>query len=89
MHYRLCESYQVHDTVRHHIILHLGTLEDLPDIEQKKALVARIVELIKESRTGRRGLFMAEDPAVEQRAQACFRLIVENKRLDLFENHAY
>lgn len=89
MQYRLCESYRVHDMVRHHIILHVGTLEDLPDIEQKKAMVARIVELIKESRTGRRGLFVAEDPAVEQRAQMCFRLIKENKRLDLCRDHAY
>lgn len=89
IHYRLCESYRVHDMVRHHIILHLGTLEDLPDIEQKKALVARIVELIKESRTGRKGLFVAEDPAVEFRAQESFRLIKENKRLDLCGSHAY
>lgn len=89
IHYRLCESYRVHDTVRHHIILHLGSLDDLPEIEQKKALVARIVELIKDSRAGNKGLFVAEDPAVEFRAQESFRLIKENNRLDFCDRHAY
>ncbi|HEX5555924.1 MAG TPA: IS1634 family transposase, partial [Chitinophagaceae bacterium] len=89
IHYRLCESYRVHDTVRHHTILHLGPLDDLPKIEQKKALVARIVELIKDSRTGKKGLFVAEDSAVEFRAQESFRLIKENNRLDFCDRHAY
>ena len=38
MHYRLCESYRIDDTVRHQTILHLGTLEELPETEQKKHL---------------------------------------------------
>jgi len=78
IHYRLCESYRVHDTVHHHIVLHLGPLDDLPEIGQKKASVARIVELIKDSRTGNKGMFVAEDPAVEFRAQESFRLMKEN-----------
>ena len=51
------------------VILHMGPLDDLPEIEQKKALVVSIVELIKDSRTGNKELFVAEDPAVEFRAQ--------------------
>jgi hypothetical protein len=47
----------------------MGPLDDLPEIEQKKALVVSIVELIKDSRTGNKELFVAEDPAVEFRAQ--------------------
>lgn len=75
--------------MRHRIILHMGTLADLPDIEQKKALVSRIIELIKETRTGKKGLFVAEDPVVEERAQESFRLIRENKRLDLCGDKDY
>ena len=37
-HYRLCESYGFDNTVRHQTILHLGSLEELPQTDQKKAL---------------------------------------------------
>ena len=50
MHYRLCESYRSDNSVRHQTIVHLGTLDELPDVEQKKALAKRIDELVKNSR---------------------------------------
>jgi hypothetical protein len=45
--YRLCESYRFDNTVRHQTILHLGSLEELPQTDQKKALAERINELAK------------------------------------------
>ena len=41
MHYRLCESNCIDDSVRHKTILHLGTLEELSETDQKKALAPR------------------------------------------------
>ncbi|HLL42661.1 MAG TPA: hypothetical protein VK369_05945 [Segetibacter sp.] len=32
-HYRLCESYGFDNTVRHQTILHLGSLEELPQTD--------------------------------------------------------
>ena len=55
--YRLCESYRFNNTVRHQTILHLGSLEKLPDIDQKKALVLRINDLVRQSHTGEQDLF--------------------------------
>ena len=46
--YRLCESYRFDNTVRHQTIVHLGSLEELPDIDQKRALAIRINELVKQ-----------------------------------------
>jgi len=34
--YRLCESYRCDNTVRHQTILHLGSLEDLPQTIKRK-----------------------------------------------------
>ena len=56
-HYRLCESYRYDNTVRHLTILHLGSLEELPAIEQKKALVTRINELVKQAIPGNKVCF--------------------------------
>ena len=48
MYYRLVESYRVDDQVKHETILNLGTLDELPDVEQKKALAAyQIVSTIR------------------------------------------
>ena|SRR5690606_15077154 len=69
--YRLCESYRIGDRIKHTHILHLGTLETLPDVEQKRSLLVRINDLVKESRTGIRSMFVAEE-AVEQLAQQFF-----------------
>jgi hypothetical protein len=47
----LCESYRFDNTVRLQTILHLGSLDELPETEQKKALAERINELVKQSHT--------------------------------------
>ncbi len=74
--YRLCESYRRDDTIKHTSILHLGRLEELPGVEQKRALAIRLNELVKESYTGIKSLFEPET-AVEQLATFFFR---PNKR---------
>ncbi|WP_301921089.1 IS1634 family transposase [Ferruginibacter sp.] len=83
MHYRLCESYRINDTVRHQTILHLGTLEELPETDQKKALALRIDELVKLSYTGKQSLFGSSDAVIEALAQKSFSIIREKQRLDI------
>jgi len=83
MHYRLCESYRINDTVRHQTILHLGTLEELPETDQKKALALRIGELVKQSYTGKQSLFGSSDAVIEALAQKFFAIIKEKQRLDI------
>lgn len=83
IHYRLCESYRINDTVRHQTILHLGTLKELPETDQKKALALRIDELVKQSYTGKQSLFDSSDAAIEALAQKFFAVIKEKQRLDI------
>ncbi len=71
-HYRLCESYRIDNTVRHQTILHLGSLEDLPQTDQKKALAARIDELVRQSHTGEQSLFSPPVQLIETPAQKYF-----------------
>jgi len=80
--YRLCESYRIGERTKHTHILHLGTLEMLPDVEQKRSLLIRINDLVKESRTGIKSMFIPEE-AVEQLAQRFFAEIRDKKRMDL------
>jgi hypothetical protein len=87
-HYRLCESYRINDSVKHQTIVHLGTLSELPDIAQKKALALRINELVKQSYTGIKSLFEPES-AVETLAQQFFAQIKEKCRLDIAAGKDY
>lgn len=87
--YRLVESYRINDTVRHHTILQLGTLEDLTNLEQKQVLGKRIEALVKENRTGIKDLFECDDKTVEASAQKYFTLIKEKDRLDLARGKSY
>ena len=87
-HYRLVESYRFAGTVRHQTILHAGTLCELPDVEQKRALAIRINELVKESHTGIQSLFVPEE-AVELLAQKFFSQIREKERLDIASGKDY
>lgn len=89
VHYRLCESYRFDNTVRHETILHLGTLEQLPDAEQKRSLLIRIDELIKQSHTGKQSLFIPQDAAVETLAQHFFALIKEKQKIDIAAGKDY
>ncbi len=87
--YRLCESYRFNNTVRHQTILHLGSLEKLPDIDQKKALVLRINDLVRQSYTGEQDLFNPQDEIVEKLAQKYFAEIKEKQRLDIAAGKDY
>ncbi|MEJ7827912.1 MAG: IS1634 family transposase [Segetibacter sp.] len=87
--YRLCESYRFDNTVRHETILHVGALEELPDVEQKRSFLIRIEELIKQSNTGGQSLFMPDDLQVELLAQHFFKLILEKQRIDIAEGKEY
>src|SRR5215211_3706316 len=87
--YRLCESYRYDNTVRHQTILHLGSLEDLPETDQKKALTLRINDLVKQSHTGKQDLFKPQDRVVEKLAQKYFAEIKEKERLDIAAGKDY
>ncbi len=83
VHYRLVESCRYIDSIRHRTILHLGTLESLPESEQKRNLSLRINELVKQSHTGILSLFHSHDMEVERLAQNYFKEIQEKERLDI------
>ena len=48
--YRLCESYRYQNTVRHHTIVQLGTLEELSGEDRRKSLVQRLASILKKER---------------------------------------
>lgn len=87
--YRLVESYRFDNTVRHETILHLGTLDQLADVEQKRNLAIRINELVRQSHTGEQDLFEPSDQVVEALAQKYFQQIKEKERLDIAAGKDY
>lgn len=88
-HYRLCESYRYNNTVRHQTILHLGSLEELPQTDQKRDLAIRINELVKQSHTGKQSMFVQGDPIIEKLSQKYFLEIKEKQRLDIAAGKDY
>ncbi len=89
MHYRLCESYRSGNGSRHVTIVHMGTLDELPEVEQKKALARRVDELVKNSRNSAISIFIPEDKTVEAAAQRYFAVIKEKQRLDIANGKDY
>jgi len=89
VYYRLCESYRYENTVRHHTIVQLGTLDELPDEFQRKNLAQRISALVKQSRTGICDMFEADDQIVESLAQKHFLTILKKERLDIIKGRDY
>ena len=83
----MVESYRVNDQVRHETILNLGTLEELPDIEQKKSLAQRINDLMRQSVTGKTNLFVEHDVLIEQLAQKFFQEIKNRQRTNKTGNN--
>ena len=81
--YRLVESYRYDNAVKHTTIVHLGKLDELPDVEHKKELAKRIDDLVRTSRTGMHSLFISENEIVEQLAQKYFAEIKKNKKIDI------
>ena len=89
IYYRLCESYRHENTVRHHTIVQLGTLEELLYESQRKNLAQRISGLVKQSRTGICDMFEADDEDVEALAQKYFLIILEKERIDFSKGKDY
>ena len=87
--YRLVESYRSGDSVRHHTILQLGSLEELGDIERIKQLGLRIESLVQESRSGIKEIFEPTDAKVEELARYYFGLICDKGRLDVSRGYRY
>jgi Transposase DDE domain len=81
--YRLVESYRYDNMVRQHTIIHLGKLEALPCVEDKKQLAKRIDDLVRESRTGMQCLFTSDNKIVEQLAASFFDQMQLSKKIDL------
>lgn len=82
-HYRLVESYRYDTCVKHETMLHLGTLPELTDVDQKKELAYRINELVKEHRTGKHSLFVPIDGTVEKLAQKFFIELKQKQKIDI------
>ena len=87
--YRLVESYRFDNGLRHQTILHLGTLDELPDIEQKRNLAIRLNALVRQSYTGEQDLFKPSDKVVEALAQKYFQQIKDKERLDIAAGKDY
>lgn len=87
--YRLVESYRLDNSVRHQTIVHLGSLEALPDIEQKRDLALSINALVRQSYTGEQDLFKPSDKMVEVLAQQFFQQIKDKERLDIAAGKDY
>ena len=89
MHYRLVESYRIDEYIKHETILHLGTLSELPELEQKKALALRVNELVRQSVTGRTSLFANPEDLIEQLAQNFFEQIKLKRGLGQSQHKDY
>src|SRR5574337_1873015 len=89
MYYRLCESYRYENTVRHHTIVQLGTLEELPEESQRRQLVQRLSGLVKQARTGICDMFESTDEAVETVAQKYYSTILKKERIDFIKGRNY
>lgn len=81
VHYRLVESYRINDQVKHETILNLGSLIELPEVEQKKALARRINDLLKQSVTGQSSLFISSCDVVEKMAKMFFNQIRQKQSI--------
>ena len=85
MRFRLCESYRIGHTVKHHTILDLGELPELLYSEQRKKLGLRLCSLIKSEKNPL--LFNTPtDTVVEELAQKIYTAIREKERIDFQEN---
>jgi hypothetical protein len=87
--FRLCERYRCEGTVRHHTILQLGSLKELPDAAPRKVQVQRIEQLIEEGRPGKTMLFVPSEDKVEQLAVKLYAAIKQKERLDLAAGKDY
>jgi hypothetical protein len=89
MHFRMVEAYRQGDTVRHQNIYHLGTLPELTQPEDIKALGRRIDELVKEKISGQKTMFTSENPEVERLAQHYSEQIILKNKIDYDKSRNY
>lgn len=89
MHFRMVEAYRQGDTVRHQNIYHLGTLPELTQPEDIKALGRRIDELVKEKISGQKTMFACENPEVERLAQYYSEQIILKNKIDYDKSKNY
>ena len=87
--FRLCESYRCEGSVRHHTIIQLGALEELPDVEQRKTLARRIEQMVEEGRQGKTVLFAPFGTIIEQLAVRFYAAIKQKERLDIAAGKDY
>ena len=87
--FRLCESYRTSNTVRHFTIIQLGSLDELPDFEQKQTLARRIEQLVEQEREGCISIFAPTEDIVEQLARSFLGDIKEKRRLDIAAGKDY
>ena len=80
LYYRLCESYRDEfGFPRQRMIIGLGRLEELPDIDQKIQLAERINELVK----GEPSLYgSSADETIEELAQHYYEVIKSKRKID-------
>jgi hypothetical protein len=87
--FRLVESYRSGSSVRHLTIINLGTLDELPAPEQRKALAKRIEQLTEQDRNGQTMLFPPSDDIIELLARKFYAEIKRNERLDIAAGKDY
>ncbi len=81
IYYKLCESYRIKGNIRHYVILGLGSLEELENVEEKRMLAIRIEEIIKGGGNSLpTGIVGGK---VEQLAWHFYKEIIDKKRLDV------
>jgi hypothetical protein len=81
IYYKLCESYRINGNIRHYVILGLGKLEELENVEEKRMLAIRIEEIIKGGGNSLpTGILGGK---VEQLAWHFYKEIIDKKRLDV------
>jgi len=85
----LCESYRSGNGVRHHTILQLGMLKELPEAEQRTALAKRIEQLIEQGRESKTMLFVPREDIIEQLAIKFYKAIKEKERVDIAAGRDY
>jgi DDE family transposase len=87
-HFRLCESYRSEKTIKHHTVIHLGLLPELPQSKQRQALGRRIEQLVNNDRAGEE-LFTSADTIIEPLAQKFYQAIKEKQLLDFAAGKDY
>lgn len=85
----MCESYRSGNGVRHHTILQLGMLKELPEAEQRTALAKRIEQLIEQDRGSKTMLFLPSEDVIELLAIKFYKAVKEKERVAIAAGRDY